>query len=143
MQNKSEGTHTDKSEIDHITKIFFDIFTNTNQRQPDWIIIHTICIPEIMIIKKTDAAETVYNLDSFIEPRKKILTDGTLTDFQERETKEETKIIGNIAQRFSKYQKTGYLNGVYFKEYGNKFFLFIKTNNGWKINAMIWEDDKP
>jgi hypothetical protein len=48
----------------------------------------------------------------------------------------------NIAQRFSRYQKSGYLNGTYFKEYGSKFFQFIKTNNGWKINSLIWEDDK-
>ncbi len=142
MQNNSERTHPDKLEIDNLIKDFFEIFTNTNQKQPDWTIINNVCIPEIIIIKKNDTTEVVYNLDNFIEPRRKILTDGTLTNFQESEIKEETKIIGNIAQRFSKYQKSGYLNGTYFKEYGNKFFQFIKTNNGWKINSLIWEDDK-
>lgn len=24
---------------------------------------------------------------------------------------------------------------------GNKFFQFIKTLDGWKINSLIWEDD--
>ena len=134
--------NNEKSEIDNIVKVFFNIFTNTNHKQPDWIIIDTVCIPETIIIKKSDAAESVYNLISFIEPRKKILTDGTLTNFEESETTEETRIIGNIAQRFSKYQKSGYLNGTYFKEYGTKFFQFVKTNNGWKITSLIWEDDK-
>jgi uncharacterized surface anchored protein len=142
MQNNSERTHSDKLEIDNITNVFFDIFTNTNQKQPDWAIINNVCIPETIIIKKSDTVEVVYNLGNFIEPRRKILTDGTLTDFQESEIKEETKIIGNIAQRFSKFQKSGYFNGVHFKEYGNKFFQFIKTTNGWKINSLIWEDDK-
>ncbi len=142
MQNNSERNYSDKSEIDNIVNVFFDIFTNTNQKQPDWTIINNVCIPETVIIKKSDAAEVVYNLNSFIEPRRKILTDGTLANFQESEIEEETKITGNIAQRFSKFQKSGYLNGVYFKEYGNKFFQFIKTNNGWKINSLIWEDDK-
>jgi hypothetical protein len=64
-----------------------------------------------------------------------------LTAFEEKETTATTTIIGNIAQRFSKYEKSGYLNGLYFKEYGNKFFQLIKTTNGWKINALIWEDD--
>ncbi|MGE5108317.1 MAG: GNAT family N-acetyltransferase [Sphingobacteriales bacterium] len=133
---------TDKLFINHLTKIFFSIFTNSKQQQPDWNIIHSICLPETIIIKKSDATEIVYSLDTFIEPRKKILSDGTLTEFEEKETNEETKIVGNIAQRWSKYQKTGYLNGNYFKEYGNKLFQFIKTQNGWKINSLIWEDDK-
>ena len=132
----------DKLEVDNLVKVFFSIFNNTEQKQPDWTIIYRICIPETIIIKKIGVGEAVYHLESFIEPRKKILTDGTLTNFEETETKEETKIIGGIAQRFSKYQKSGYLNGVYFKEYGNKFFQFIKTGNGWKINSLIWEDEK-
>jgi hypothetical protein len=142
MQNNIDRTQPDKPAIDNIVKAFFDIFTNTNNKQPDWAIINTVCIPETIIIKKSGTTEAVYSLSSFIEPRQKILTDGTLTNFQESETKEETKITGNIAQRFSTYQKSGYLNGTYFNETGNKFFQFIKTNNGWKINALIWEEDK-
>jgi hypothetical protein len=142
MQDNSETTYPDKLEIDSLTKLFFGIFTNINRQQPDWTIINNICIPETVMIKKSDTAEVVYNLQSFIEPRRKILSDGTLTNFEESEIKEETKIIGSIAQRFSKYQKSGYLNGEYFKEYGNKFFQFIKTTDGWKINSLIWEDDK-
>jgi ribosomal protein S18 acetylase RimI-like enzyme len=141
VQNVNRTTGHDKSEIDSLTKIFFGIFTNTNQQQPDWSIISTVCIPETTIIKKLGRTEAVYNLQSFIEPRKKILSDGTLTQFEESETEEDTKITGNIAQRYSKYKKTGYLNGIYFKEYGNKFFQFIKTANGWKINSVIWEDE--
>ncbi len=133
----------DQVEIDNITKLFFSIFTNTDQKLPDWTLINKTCIPETIIIKKTDDTETVYNLDSFIEPRRKILTDGTLTGFEETETKEETQIIGNIAQRCSRYQKSGYLNGKHFREYGAKLFQFVKTNKGWKINSIIWEDEKP
>lgn len=131
----------DKSAIDNITQIFFSIFNNTT-RQPDWNIIHTICIPETIIIKKTLLTEEVYNLYTFIEPRKKILSDGTLTGFEECETAEETKIIGNIAQRLSKYKKSGYRQGTYFEGSGSKLFQFIKTINGWKINSLIWEDDE-
>lgn len=137
----SEIANSDKQEIDNITGQFFALFTNTDH-QPNWEMIHTICIAETIIIKKTDLTEMVYNITSFVTPRKKILSDGTLTHFCEKEIEEETKITGNIAQRFSKYEKSGYLNGKYFKEYGNKFFQFIKTLQGWKINSLIWEDDK-
>ena len=132
---------SDKQNIDKVVEIFFSIFTNTNQKEPDWYIIHAICLPETIIIKKTGLAEEVYTLQTFIEPRKKLLSDGTLTDFEEMETAEETKVSGNIAQRSSTYKKSGYLNGKYFKGNGNKFFQFIKTTDGWKINGLIWEDN--
>lgn len=132
----------DKFNIDQLTKSFFNIFTNSNKQQPNWSLIHTICLPETIIIKKSSNEEEVYNLNTFIEPRKKILSDGTLTEFEEYEIFEETKIIGNIAQRFSKFQKNGYFNKTHFKEQGNKLFQYVKTNNGWKISSVIWEDDK-
>jgi hypothetical protein len=135
-------TSADKIHIDKITKQFFDLFNNTNHKQPEWKILDKICIAETIIIKKTGVHQTIYDLASFIEPRKSILTNGTLTDFHERELYEETKIVGHIAQRNSKYQKTGNLNGTYFVESGTKLFQFIKTIDGWKINSLIWEDNQ-
>ncbi len=131
---------TDKILINQLVNIFFNVFNNCDQK-PSWETLRNCCIAETVIVKKTGLTESVYNMDSFIEPREKILNDGTITGFKENEVAEETKIIGNIAQRCSRYQKEGYFNGHYFKEYGNKFFQFIKTNSGWKINAMTWEDD--
>ena len=77
-------------------------------------LLKNICIPEIIIGKPT-TKPTVYDLDLFIETRKMILTDGTLTEFDEKETCEETKIINHIAQRYSTYEKSGVLAGKAFK----------------------------
>ncbi|MFD2581948.1 GNAT family N-acetyltransferase [Pedobacter vanadiisoli] len=131
----------DKFLLNELTRQFFDVFTNANQREPDWERIYNICLPETLIIRKSNVSSDIYNLSSFIEPRKTMLSDGTLTGFEERETFAETKIIGNIAQRHSGYQKEGYINGVYFKGKGNKFFQFIRTEGCWKINSVIWEDE--
>jgi hypothetical protein len=133
--------YTDKLDIDTITKQFFGIFNNTDQRQPDWTTLDKICIAETIIIKKTGLDQTVYNLGSFIAPRKTLLTNGTLTNFQEKELQEETTIVGHIAQRHSKYQKAGCLNGKAFVGNGTKLFQFIKTTEGWKLNSLVWEDD--
>ena len=51
MEHNNE-IYSDKLEIDTIVKIFFDIFTNTNYKQPDWTIINNVCISETIIIKK-------------------------------------------------------------------------------------------
>jgi len=132
----------DSYQLTLLTNLFFSIFTNSKGKQPDWELIHRICLPETHIIKKAGTLHEVYTLSSFITPRKKILSDGSLTDFEEKEIGEETKIIGSIAQRYSRYQKSGTLNGNAFLEYGHKLFQFVKTSEGWKITSLIWEDDK-
>lgn len=131
----------DKWRIDQLTRAFFKVFNNVD-RTPDWTLLERSCLPQAIVVKKTDAMEEVYDLQSFIAPRKKMLTDGTLTGFQEKEIQSTTKIIGSIAQRYSKYQKSGYLGGTWFEGTGHKFFQFVKTGAGWKICAVLWEDEK-
>ncbi|MBI3235396.1 MAG: GNAT family N-acetyltransferase [Bacteroidetes bacterium] len=127
--------------INQVTKTFFNLFTNSNQKKIELERINDICLPQTIIIKKETNKEEVYHIDTFINPRKKILTDGTLTEFEEYEVFNETKIIQNIAHRFSIYKKKGFYNGEYFEAKGTKFFQYIKTSNGWRINAVIWEDE--
>ena len=125
--------------INQITNTFFNLFTNTKQRKIQLEKIFDICLNEAIFIKKGNGKEEIFNIDSFISLRKKILTDGSLTEFEEYQVSEDTKIVGNLAQRFSKYRKKGYLNGNYFEEKGNKFFQYVKTVKGWKINSIIYE----
>jgi RimJ/RimL family protein N-acetyltransferase len=131
----------DKLRIDEITRSFFRVFTNTNNITPNLALLNTLCIPEVLIINRTNS-DDIYNLASFIEPRLQLLTNGTLKDFEEQEIFGETEIIHNIAQRYCEYQKTGILEGKSFKQKGHKLLQFIKTNEGWKISSVIWEDEK-
>jgi RimJ/RimL family protein N-acetyltransferase len=119
---------------------FYNIFSNAF-RQPVFEMINEICSPSASIIKKSSDGTEVYDLESFIGPRKKILTDGTLTEFSEWETCEETRIAGTIAQRSSKYSKKGLLNGNWFEASGHKMFQLMKEQGMWKIVHVIWEDE--
>lgn len=130
----------DKLEIDRITHNFFKIFNNTKNNKPNWESIYKLCIPEILIIKLEGQKQEVYTLENFIEPRKKILENGTLIDFEEFELENDTTIINNLAQRHSTYLKRGIVRKKDFKQKGNKLFQFIKSKNEWKINSIIWED---
>jgi RimJ/RimL family protein N-acetyltransferase len=130
----------DEIQISKITHSFFNLFNNT-LKEPDFEPVYQLCIASASIIRKSGAKADVYGLESFIEPRKKILTDGTLQQFREFETFEETRIIGNIAQRYSKYRKQGMLNGIYFESCGHKFLHFMKDDGEWKIAHVIWEDE--
>ncbi len=131
----------DKFYISQITKRFFDSFTNKENTTPKLDTLRNICIPEVRIVNIT-GSEKIYNLNSFLEPRKKMLADGTLAEFEEKEVYEKTNIIQNIAHRHSKYEKSGILNGKKFKQTGHKLFQFVKPNQDWKIKTVIWEDDK-
>lgn len=142
QQLRLYSASADKISIDGIIRSFYSIFTNINTQQPHWDQLFTLCLPETIIIKKEGTKEEICNLQTFIEPRKELLSNGTLREFQEYETTQETKITGNIAQRFSKYKKSGSLNGQPFKGSGSKMFQLVKTTGGWKINAVIWEDDQ-
>lgn len=66
MQSNFTSTDQDQSSIDKVTAAFFDLFTNTDKRQPDLTRIHSLCIPETIIIKKTGLTQEVYNLNGFI-----------------------------------------------------------------------------
>ncbi len=72
----------------------------------------------------------IYDLDAFIEPRQKMLTDGTLTEFREWEVAERTEIFGSIAHRFSEYRKSGFHQGEWFEGSGHKTTQFVRTPAG-------------
>ena len=140
MHNSSDKT-TAKKEIDEMVSKFFSLFNNCNNSIPNLEPIHDIFIPKGIIIKTLNQNTEIYNLKEFIEPRTKLLSDGTLIDFKEEEISEKTEIFGNIAQRFCVYKKSGVLSGVKFETKGTKTFQFIKTTEGWKISALAWDDE--
>lgn len=131
----------DKQQIDDLTKSFFDLFTNKEGHMLDLKKIGNYCIDEVVIVKRSAEGEEIYNADSFVAPRQRILTDGTLHNFREWETNEETIINGGVACRISNYSKEGILNGNAFQQTGLKIFQFAKFNGYWKIISLTWEDD--
>nr|WP_314499475.1 GNAT family N-acetyltransferase [uncultured Chryseobacterium sp.] len=130
----------DQIQIDKVTQAFFALFTNITD-SPQFDRISELCHEQAQIIRKTDDSTEIYNLQSFIEPRKNILTDGTLTGFSEYEVQAETKMTGQIAQRFSIYEKSGKLHGNDYRGSGNKILQFIKHHGKWQIMHVIWEDN--
>ncbi len=130
----------DQTEIDEITRQFFDLFTNTNNRIPDIQQIKQLFLPTGILINNTSGTPAVYNLDQFIAPRAQILTDGTLIDFMEKETAHHTEIHDNIAQRSCQYEKSGILKGASFTGEGRKLMHFIKQDGKWILAAVVWSD---
>ncbi len=132
----------DKAAIDQLTKRFYSLFTNRDGTVPNVAAIHDLFIPEGVIVKTCGETPVVYDLAGFVEPRARILCDGTLTDFEEAEVQERTVIAGSIAQRVSLYHKSGVLNGEPFEARGIKTLQFIRADGAWKIVAVSWDDER-
>ncbi|MGW6391446.1 GNAT family N-acetyltransferase [Streptomyces sp. NPDC055103] len=130
-----------KAELDGLMRAFLGAFTNTGGATANLDVVREVFIPQGTIIKNIGAEPVVHDLDAFIEPRRKILSDGTLTEFSEWEVAERTEIAGTIAHRFSEYRKSGVLDGQWFEGSGRKTTQFVRTPAGWRMSSMAWDDE--
>lgn len=130
----------DEVEIDALVRVFFAAFNN-RAGAPALDTLPTLFTAGAQIAKCVGDTPEIYSVASFIEPRRALLTGGQLTAFAEAETSGQTTIAGHIAQRLSRYEKSGQLNGAAFRGTGTKTFQFIKTEAGWRIFSVAWDDD--
>lgn len=128
-----------KTEIDMVTAEFFDAFDNRGGKTPDLDRIRRLVVPGGVIVM-TGPDFTVYTVDEFIEPRRRVLTEGRLVEFSEWETSERTEMVGDIASRFGEYRKSGILDGEPFEGGGTKTIQFVRSPEGWRIAAFSWYD---
>lgn len=128
-------------EIDRLMAAMLAAFDNTGGRTPDLGVLRDLFLPQAVIVNNTGPEPDVHDLESFIGPRQKILTDGTLTEFSEGEVAGRTEIIGSVAQRLSDYRKSGVRDGVPFEGAGRKTTQFVRTPDGWRIAALSWDDN--
>ncbi|MFD7031165.1 DUF4440 domain-containing protein [Streptomyces sp. NPDC059917] len=128
-----------KAEIDQVTAEFFGAFDNRGGGKADLERLRRLVLPGGVIVK-TGPDFTVYSVDEFIEPRRRLLSDGRLVEFTEWETSERTEIAGDIASRFGEYRKSGILDGEPIEGGGTKTIQFVRTADGWRIAAFSWYD---
>ncbi|MBL7913559.1 MAG: GNAT family N-acetyltransferase [Bacteroidia bacterium] len=135
-------SHDDEAKINLITSRFYAVFDNRNNKGPHLDLLRELCYEYVSIFKYAFNTTECFSLDSFIPPRKKILTDGTLSDFTEKELTSHLQIENNLAVRTSQYIKSGILNGRNFETKGTKFLNFVRANSQWKLVSILWEDDE-
>ncbi|MFI9063309.1 nuclear transport factor 2 family protein [Streptomyces sp. NPDC053429] len=128
-----------KPELDALTADFFGAFDNRDGKAADVDRLRRLFLPGGVIVK-TGPDFTVYTVEEFIEPRRRLLAEGRLVDFTEWETSERTEIQGDIASRFGDYRKSGILDGAPFDGSGTKTLQFVRTPEGWRIAALSWHD---
>lgn len=142
MSSQHSLLSEDRRQIDDLVRAFFSLFSNRDGVTPRLRALFDLCIPEAIISKCVSSTPEVMSLEAFIAPREALLSNGTLTDFEEVETAHHTQIFGNVAQRSCTYVKSGVHDGVSFHTHGAKVFQFIKGPDGWRICAVSWDDER-
>ena len=133
---------SEQESIDNAVASFFSIFDNRAGKTPNFDELENMFIDGAFIIKRNDNSLEKMSVGQFILPRKKLLTDGSLVEFNEWETEQETFITMGIATRICKYEKKGLLNGQQYMGKGEKHIQLLLTPYGWKIVSILWEDNK-
>ena len=136
------GTETDKQAIDRLIAAFFGVFCNKGGARPALDQMYDMFIKEGLVIKNSGPVPEIATVAQFIQPRERLLNDGTLTEFEEAEVSARTHIAGNIAQRISVYRKSGILGGQPFQARGMKTAQLVRTPSGWKISCLAWDDER-
>lgn len=104
--------------------------------------LYDIFISEARVIKAVDTVPVVMSVSEFVESRRRMLGDGSLIDFDEWEIDARTEICGHVASRWSLYRKVGVKDGVPFDARGLKSLQYVNTADGWKISALVWDDER-
>ncbi len=132
----------DRAAIEGIVRTFFGAFTSGADHIARLDALRQVFLPEAVIVRTCGGVPAVYGVDSFIAPRRKLLSDGTLTGFREWELRGHTEIFGDIAHHFCSYAKAGVQNGAAFTGRGMKTIQFVRMPTGWRISAVAWDDER-
>jgi hypothetical protein len=135
-------TRDDIAEIDALTARFFAAFTNAGGKTAEVDGLYGMFVPQAVITKCSASQPEVMTVEQFVEPRRRLLAAGTLVDFEEREVWGRTRIFGGIAQRFSVYEKSGLVSGTQWSARGVKTMQFVRTDAGWRVLSLAWEDER-
>jgi hypothetical protein len=82
-------------------------------------------------------------ISEFVASRWATVDSGDLTSFYEGELSDITEIFGNVAHRFSTYEKRGTAAAGPIEALGAISTQFVRTAEGWRMSAMIWDDERP
>ncbi|WP_228975645.1 GNAT family N-acetyltransferase [Streptomyces sp. DH12] len=129
-----------RAELDGLVRAFLGAFDNTGGRRADLGVLRDLFIPEGRLVSNVGGVPVIHDLDAFIEPRQRMLTDGTLTEFSEWEISGRTEVFGSVAHRFSEYRKSGFHGGTWFEGSGHKTTQFLRTPAGWRMANLCWDD---
>ena len=127
-------------DIDTLIARFYAAFDNREGKKINIPDLRDMFLPEARITRVATGKAETWSVEEFITPRAAMLADGTLVDFHEWEIEASTTIFNNIAERHSRYRKSGQLRGEPYSGEGRKFILLCHIEGRCRIVSILWED---
>jgi hypothetical protein len=131
------------AELKDLVDEFFRAVSFESGQRPAYARIRDLFIDEGMLIRNGPDGPEISSVDEFIAARQRVLDSGALTAFAEVELAATTEAFGNVAHRFSTYEKHGTINGEAINASGLISTQFVRTPSGWKMSSMAWDDERP
>lgn len=132
-----------RADLKALTDEFFRAVSFEKGQRPAYAGIRELFIEGGRLIKSSSELPEISSVDEFIASRQRMFDSGALTSFEEVETAETTEVFGNIAHRFSTYQKRGTMHEEAIEGAGIISTQFIRTASGWRMSSMAWDDERP
>ena len=133
----------DRTQIDQLMVSFLRAVSFGAGEQPAYAALRELFVDGARLINTTPEVRETSTVDEFIRVREEKVASGALTAFEELESAETTEVFGNVAQRWSTYRKRGTTDGVPIDARGVIGTQFVRTERGWRISAMAWDDERP
>lgn len=133
----------DRAAISAVIDRFFAAFRSGPDAGEHSNDLREVLLPEAVIVRASGQTPTVYSVDTFIAPRVELLRSGALRDFREWVTGTRIDVFGDIAQVWCSYAKSWTADDGDHHEQGMKTAQLIRTDAGWRISALAWDDERP
>jgi hypothetical protein len=131
-----------EDELAALTAAFLAAVTFQPGEKPDYDAIHDLFVDGGLLIRNLGVPE-IATVAEFIAPRRALVEEGRLTEFEEVELAAVTEVFGNVAHRMSTYGKRGVQDGAFFAARGVISSQFVRTPDGWRMSSMAWDDERP
>jgi len=110
--------------------------------RPDDGELPALFIPQARLIRTSGPVPEISSVEQFVRTRQRAVDAGELTSFDETELAQTTELFGNIAHRFSSYALRGTTDHGSIDVRGAISTQFIRTEAGWRISSMAWDDER-
>ncbi|MFL5895498.1 MAG: hypothetical protein ACJ76Z_10330 [Thermoleophilaceae bacterium] len=121
---------------------FFGAVSFETGERPAYPKIRGLFIDDGKLIRNSGELPEISSVDDFIAARERVFSSGVLTSFAEVEIAKTTEVFGNVAHRFSTYEKRGTMNGQAIEGAGLISTQFIRSPTRWMMTSMAWDDER-
>ncbi|GAA1895614.1 DUF4440 domain-containing protein [Lapillicoccus jejuensis] len=132
----------DVTAVEHVVGVFFAAFTSGPDLDDRLDDLRSVLHPRAVVVRTCGQPVEVYDVESFLAPRRTLLASGRLRDFREWPTGGRVDVVGDLAQWFGTYEKAWVEGGVEYAGRGAKSVQLARLPEGWRITAAIWDDER-